>query len=149
MDAGRLQKYPPGRQAPNLFPPLWTLDARKCGLETPNAIMNTDARRLKKFSLDAGRLKKYPPGRQTYSPPNISMAKLSAYNIRVTSMKLYNNWLGEFSIWEGPLTAGPQESVFGPLLFDLYYVVDYTDICNFADDFNPHSSSTDINEALT
>ena len=93
--------------------------------------------------------KKIPPRTPNLFPPNISMAKLSAYNIRVTSMKLYNNWLGEFSILEGPLTAGPQESVFGPLLFDLYYVVDYTDICNFADDFNPHSSSTDINEALT
>ena len=40
---------------------LWTLDARKCGLETPNAIMETDARRLKNFSMDAGRLQKYPP----------------------------------------------------------------------------------------
>ena len=32
--------------------------------------MNTDARRLKNFSMDAGRLQKYPPGRQTYSPQN-------------------------------------------------------------------------------
>ena len=58
----------PGKDA------LWTLDARKCGLETPNAIMSTDARRLKKFSMDAGRLQKFPPGRQTpnlFPPPMV------------------------------------------------------------------------------
>ena len=31
----------------------------------------------------------------------------------------------------------------------LFYSVEYTDICNFADDTFPHSSSTDVNEAIT
>ena len=30
----------------------------------------------------------------------------------------------------------------------LFYSVEYTDICNFADDTFPHSSSTDVNEAI-
>ena len=41
-----------------------------------------------------------------------------------------------------------------PLLFniyvnDLFYAVEYSDICNFADDTTPHSSSTDIDEAIS
>ena len=30
-----------------------------------------------------------------------------------------------------------------------FYAVEYADICNFADDTNPHCSSTDINERIT
>ena len=45
-------------------------------------------------------------------------------------------------------------SVLGPLLFniyinDLFYAVEYSDICNFADDTTPHSSSTDIDKAIS
>ena len=46
-----------GRKTPGKVA-LWTLDVGK--FETPNAIMNTDKRRLKKFSMDAGHLQKYP-----------------------------------------------------------------------------------------
>ena len=31
----------------------------------------------------------------------------------------------------------------------LFYAVEYADICNFADDTTPHSSSTNVNEAIT
>ena len=44
----------------------WT--PRKWGLETPDAIIDTDARRLKKILSDAGRQNFDPPGRQT---PNL------------------------------------------------------------------------------
>ena len=71
-----------GRETPGKVT-LWTLDARKCGLETPNAIMKTDARRLKNFSMDAGRLQKYPPGRQTpnlFPPPKLTFIAYSRFH---------------------------------------------------------------------
>ena len=62
--------------------------------------------------------------------------------------------VGEFSTWEELLTDLPQGSVLGPLLFNIYlnnlsYIIGYTDICNFADDTTPHSSSTNVNKAIT
>ena len=45
-------------------------------------------------------------------------------------------------------------SVLGYLLFniylnDIFYFVEYTNVCNFADDAAPHSSGYNVNEALT
>ena len=95
---------------------------------------------------------------------DLLVAKLYAYGIRGTSLKLLQNYLsnryqrtkieGKYSTWEELLTGVPQGSVLGPILFniylnDLFYIVEYSNICNFADDTTPNCSKKDLNEAIT
>ena len=61
---------------------------------------------------------------------------------------------GAYSTWEELLTGVPQGSVLGPLLFniylnDMFYIIERTEICNFADDTTPHSSCHNLKEAMT
>ena len=61
---------------------------------------------------------------------DLLIAKLHAYGIKGTSLKLLKNYLsnryqrtkieGKYSTWEELLTGVPQGSVLGPLLFNIY-----------------------------
>ena len=92
------------------------------------------------------------------------IAKLHAYGVRRKSLKLLKDYLssryqrtkvnGAYSTWEELLTGVPQGSVLGPLLFniylnDMFYIIERTEICNFADDTTPYSSCHDLKEAMT
>ena len=91
------------------------------------------------------------------------LAKLHAYGVADKSLRVIMDYLknryqrtkvnGKCSEWEALLTGVPQGSVLGPLLFniylnDIFYVVEMTELCNFADDSTPYSSGYSLHEVI-
>ena len=91
------------------------------------------------------------------------IAKLNAYGFTLPALKLVHDYLSDrkqrtrvnnsYSTWFEILFGVPQGSILGPLLFniflaDLFFIVNKTDIANYADDNTPYTSSNDINRLI-
>ena len=94
---------------------------------------------------------------------DLLIAKLHAYGFEHDALKLLHSYLSKrwhrtkvntsFSSWEELIKGVPQGSVLGPILFnlylnDLFYLPDFTEVCNFADDTTFHACDNDLNNLI-
>ena len=91
------------------------------------------------------------------------IAKLDAYGLGRSALEFICSYLsarkqrvkvnGSFSNWRKTNLGVPQGSVLGPLLFNIYidnmlYLMEYAEICNFADDTTIYVVSDKIDDVV-
>ena len=94
---------------------------------------------------------------------DLLIAKLHAYGFQHDALTLLHSYLSKrwhrtkvntsFSSWEELIKGLPQGCVLGPILFnlylnDLFYLRDFTEVCDFADDTTFRACDNDLNNLI-
>ena len=91
------------------------------------------------------------------------IATLNAYGFNMSALRFVHSYLknrmqrtkinSEYSSWEEILFGVPQESILGPLLFniflcDLFLIMENIDIASYADDDTPYTTGNSMEEVI-
>ena len=94
---------------------------------------------------------------------DLLIAKLNAYDFSLPASRLIHDYLSNrkqrtrinnsYSTWMEIVFGVPQGSILGPLLFniflaDLFFIVNSSDIANFADDNTPYATANEIDSLI-
>ena len=94
---------------------------------------------------------------------DLLIAKLNAYGFSIAALRFVQNYQSSrkqrtkinsnFSSWEEVLFGVPQESILGPLLFDiflcdLFFIMNETDFASYADDNTPYVVGDNIEDVI-